>query len=108
MAKSFGVTGSWAAGVIQELTQGSSVEKAQARSQVGKVTDEQYYSKTSTSTANIVVDGTFDGFEAGESITLPGLTAICQSAERTDSATDYARGTVTIEKPDSATQVAYS
>ena len=110
MAPSFGVTSTGGYGVLQEVSRGSSAEKAEVRSAAGKVTNEQAYSVTHRANANFVVDGETgtDGNNAGISITIGSLTALITDNETTEVNTDYKRGTVSIEKKDAATQVAYA
>lgn len=111
MAKQFGVTSTGGYGVLQEVTKASSAEIAEARSSVGKVTDEQAYSRTLTANATFVSDGgtgETDGNKAGTSLTIGGVTGLITSDEVTESNVDYKRGTVAIQKKDAATQVAYS
>jgi hypothetical protein len=110
MAASFGVTSTGGYGVLQEVTRGSSAEKAEYRDDDGKVLGEQAYSVTHTASANFVIDGATgaDGDKAGTALTIGDLTALITSHEVTESNTDYKRGTVAIEKKDAATQAAYS
>lgn len=110
MAKTFGVTGGGAYGVLQSVSESSTAEKAEARDKDGKVTDEIAYSRTSQATAEFVCDTATaeNPFAAGTSITIGTLTALITSVNVDQSNTDFERGSVTIEKKDAATQVAYS
>ena len=110
MAKSFGVTSTGGYGILQSLSESSAAEKAEVRGADGKVTDEIAYSRTDQATAEFVCDsGTAENaFAAGTSLTIGALTALIASVNVDESNTDFQRGSVTIEKKDAATQVAYS
>lgn len=110
MALSFGVTSTGGYGVLQTVTRGSTAEKAEARDETGKVTDEIAYSRTSTAQADFVADTATaeNAYAAGTSLTIGDLTGLITDVSVNETNADYKRGSVSIEKKDAATQVAYT
>jgi len=110
MAKSFGVTSTGGYGILQSLREGSTAEKAEARSVRGKVTDEIAYSRTLMASAEFVCDTETaeDAFAAGTSLTIGALTALITNVEVNETNTAFQSGSVSIEMKDDATQVEYS
>ena len=60
--------------VLNQITTGTSAQKAEARDEKGKVTDTWYYSKSKTISARGVIDAQTLGVEAGQTIVLRGTT----------------------------------
>lgn len=107
MALVFGVTSTGGYGVLQSLTETQTAEVAEARNESGKVTDQIAYSKTHEVTAEGLFNGdTLGG--AGSSLTAGSLTGLILSQTVSETNTGYKTVSVTIQKKDSATQVAYS
>jgi hypothetical protein len=107
MALSFGVTSTGGYGVLQSLSETQTAEIADARDATGKVTDQQAYSKTAEATA----EGLFNGDSlggAGTSLTIGSVVGLITNQSITETNTDYKRVSVTVQKKDSATQVALS
>lgn len=106
MAVSFGVTSTGGYGVLNSVTTTQTAEVAEARNELGKVTNQQAYSKT----AEVQFDGVYNGesIVAGASITIAGVTGILTSVSKTETNNDYQKVSGTVQKKDAATQVAYS
>lgn len=106
MALSFGVTSTGGYGVLNSVTTTYSTEVADARNALGKVTNQQAYSKTS----EVSFDGLFNGdtLAPGTSVTVAGVTGILTTVAKTETNTEYQKVSGTISKKDAATQVAYS
>ena len=105
MAVSFGVTSTGGYGVLQSLSESTTAEIAECRDEDGLVTNQQAYSRTAEATT----EGVFDSDSlsgAGASLTIGTLTGLITSESFTETNTDYKRVTVTVQKKDSATQVA--
>ena len=111
MSRTFGCTssssGTGIAMVINSITKRSSVEKAEARSATGKVTDEQFYSREKSHQASGLIDGSHT-ILAGTSATIAGLTAIVTEESKQETNTGYQTCELSVAKKDNATQVAYS
>ena len=107
MALSFGVTSTGGYGVLQSLSETETAEIADARDESGKVTDQKAYSKTSEATAEGIFNGDSLG-GAGTSLTIGSVTGLITNQGIAESNTGYKTVSVSIQKKDSATQVAYS
>lgn len=107
MTRSFGVTSTGGYGVAQSVKKQTTAEIAEARDALGKVTDQVAYSKTTEVTQEFIYDGT-DPDEAGDSVTIAGVTGLITNSSTDEENTGYKKGSVTIQKKDSATQEAYS
>lgn len=107
MALSFGVTSTGGYGVLQSLSETETAEIADARGEDGLITDQQAYSKTAEATAEGLFNSdTLGG--AGTSLTIGSVTGLITNQSITETNTDYKRVSVTVQKKDSATQVALS
>lgn len=111
MAKTFGITAAYqtgitAYGVAQEVTRTSAAETATARDENGKITDEKAYSRKATYNIRAILNGTPP--EAGDQLTISAETYLIKSVEVREQNTNYCELTITAEKDDDATQVAYS
>ena len=111
MARSFGVTSTAtgvAASLLQTVETTSTVEMAEARNNVGKVSDQKAYSKTDEVRVDFLVDDASTVPAAGTSATAGGLTGLVSNVSKSETGTNYATGSYTLQKKDAATQVAYS
>lgn len=111
MAKTFGISaiyknGITSYGVASEVSKKTSVETATARDESGKITDEKAYSQK----VAIDINGTLNGTapEAGDLLTIDTKTYLIKSVEVKESNSNYSTFSLTAEKDDDATQVAYS
>lgn len=115
MARQFGVitVGGTAAitGIVANSFEISdSIEKAQARNEVGKVTDTKAYSKGTS----ISVRGKLDtpraelSVEAGQIIEIAGSTFMIDSVTVTENNTDFADVALTASNNDDSTLEAYA
>ena len=107
MALSFGVTLTGGYGVLQSAGKTSTAEIAEARNEVGKVTDMKAYSRTNEGTS----EGIFDGdtvADAGAELTVAGVAGLITNVSVNESNTDYKRVSVTVQTKDAAVLSAYS
>ncbi len=107
MPLTFGVTSTGGYGVLQSVNKTSTAEIAEARDQVGKVTNQKAYSKTNEATA----EGVFDGdtlADAGAELTVGDVIGLITNVSKSESNTDFQRVSVTVQKKDAATLSAYS
>ncbi len=103
----FGLTGTGGYGVLNSVRNSQSAEIAECRGTTGKVTNQQAYSITAESTS----EGVFNGdtlANAGTSLTIGATTGLITSWEKTETNNGYQMISCTVQKKDSATQVAYS
>lgn len=107
MSRVFGVTSTGGYGILQELTEGSTAEKAQARGTTGKVEAEIAYSVTRTASARGIFNGTGPG-TAGTALTIGSLSGLITDAGITESNTGYKEVNAAIEKADNSSQTGYS
>lgn len=104
----FGVTSTGGYGVLQSLQETESVEIAEGRDADGKVTDQKAYSKTSEAQSEGLFDTGDSVAGAGTSLTIGSLTGLITNKQVSEENTGYKKISVTVQKKDSATQVAYS
>ncbi len=105
MAVSFGVTSTGGYGVAQSVKIRTQAEIADARNEVGLVTNQQAYSRTKEVTQEFLYNGT-EPDAAGETVEIAGMTGLITESETSQTNTAYKTGTVTIQKKDSAELVA--
>lgn len=108
MAYSFGVTSTGGYGALQSVTESQTAELAEVRDESGKIVEQKAYSKT----VETAFEGVFDSEDtpagAGASLTVGSNTGLITSQEITENNDNYKRISGTIQKKDSASQVAYS
>ena len=97
------------AGIIVESDNiAKSVETAIARNESGKVINHEAYSKTTTVTANGLLNTDTPEIDAGSVIVVSGGTFLVTNAEQVENNTDFVRYNLTMEKHDSCIPTAYS
>lgn len=94
--------------IVESDNISESVETAMARDESGKVINHEAYSKSTTITANGLLDVSAPTITAGSVISLADGDYLVTSAERVESNTDYVRYNLTFEKHDDCTPTAYS
>ena len=110
MARQFGIitTSAGVAGiVVNSLSTKESADVAEARDETGKVTDVKAYSRRTTFDVKGVLDSASMSVHAGDTITLGGKTCIVKNADKDESHTGFAEGSISAETVDSATLTAY-
>lgn len=97
------------AGIIVESDNiAKSVETAMARDESGKVINHEAYSKTTTITANGLLNTDTPEVDAGSVIVVSGGTFLVTNAEQVESNTDFVRYNLTLEKHDDCIPTPYS
>lgn len=112
MARQFGVvivpSGTISSLVANSVSSATSVETATARNEMGKVTDIQAYSKTTTVTIRGLLDAAAPGVVAGSTVTIPAGTFLVTNAEVSETNTNFTEYSITATMMDSASIVVYS
>jgi hypothetical protein len=105
MARVFGVTSTvegLTASLLQNITKNETTDRAEARNEVGKVTDLKAYSKTVTASAEFVIDSTDTMPEVGTELTIGSVTGLITDKSVNENNTAYQAGTLAIETKDAA------
>ena len=93
-------------GVFQSHSRSTKVDVAEPRDETGKILAQKAYSKTTEHKMDFLVNGTVP--EAGTTLSVGGETILLTDAETSYKNTEFATGTATGNKKDSATQTAYA
>ena len=94
--------------VLNNMTTGTSAQKAEARNEKGKVTDIWYYSKEKTISVRGVLDATTLSQEAGSAIVIRGGTYGINSTSVDENHTAAATFSIDASTSDNATIHEYS
>ena len=87
---------------INSLTRSKSAESAEARNEKGQVTDLKAYSKGESISITGVLKADGSAVEPGTKITIDSKDYIIESAEQTESNTEFVQYSITARTADSA------
>lgn len=94
--------------IVESDNIAKTVETAIARNEKGKVINHEAYSKTTTISANGLLNTDAPTIDAGSVIVVTGGTFLVTSAEQVEQNTDFVRYNLTMEKHDDCIPTAYS
>jgi hypothetical protein len=101
MALQFGIVGTAAYGLLQEVSESETAAVAEVRDETGKVNNRTAYSVGKEATARFVVNGAVPS--AGGTATIGSTLGLIETKAVTSQNTAHQTGTLTVRTADSAT-----